>query len=375
VTAAAHRRAALLFRRDLRLDDNTALGAACAAAAEVVPCFVFDPRQARGAHPYFGEPAFQLLIESLEDLDQQLAAAGGRLYRFEGEPHRVVARLIEEAGVDAVYVNRDYTPFSRRRDAAVERVCAEHRVPFEPRDDLLLAPPGAVVTGAGTPYRTFTPFWRQARTRPVPRPGRFGAGDRLFRGRIGFAEPKTIYRRLLPRRRDGLWVEGGRRRGRELLGRVGRLERYEETRDLPADDDGTSSLSAHHKLGSVSIRESWHAIAAALGEGSELLRQLWWRDFFTQLAWSWPRLRRAVRPPAGRGRVGRRPRPLRRLVRRADRLPAGRRRDAPARRHRLDAQPGADGRRVVFDQGPPPRLAARRALVRHPAGRLRPGGQ
>lgn len=288
MTAAAHRRAAFLFRRDLRLDDNTALAAACDTAAEVVPCFVFDPRQARGAHPYFGEPAFQLLIESLEDLEDQLAAAGGRLVRFEGEPHRVVARLIEEAGVDAVYVNRDYTPFSRLRDAAIERVCVEHRVPFETRDDLLLAPPGAVVTGAGTPYRTFTPFWRQARTRPVPRPGRFGGGDRLFRGRIGFAAPRTIYRRLLPRRRDGLWVAGGRRRGRELLDGIGRLDRYQETRDLPADQDGTSSLSAHHKLGTVSIRESWHAIAAALGEGSELLRQLWWRDFFTQLAWSWP---------------------------------------------------------------------------------------
>ena len=41
------RTAIMLFTRDLRLHDNPALAAACAAAERVVPLFVFDPASRR----------------------------------------------------------------------------------------------------------------------------------------------------------------------------------------------------------------------------------------------------------------------------------------------------------------------------------------
>ncbi len=36
-----------LFRRDLRIHDNTALNAALTESTTVIPCFIFDPRQVR----------------------------------------------------------------------------------------------------------------------------------------------------------------------------------------------------------------------------------------------------------------------------------------------------------------------------------------
>ena len=119
---APYRRSAFLFRRDLRLADNTALARAAEMSEEVLPCFVFDPAQADpGRNDYFSAPAFQVLLEGLEDLDGQLTGADGRLYRFRGEPAEVVGRLIDEAGVEAVFVNRDYTPFARERDGRDRR--------------------------------------------------------------------------------------------------------------------------------------------------------------------------------------------------------------------------------------------------------------
>jgi deoxyribodipyrimidine photo-lyase len=291
---APYRRSAFVFRRDLRLADNAGLRRAVEMSGEVLPCFVLDPRQTdSGENEYFSAHAFQFLLESLEDLDAQLAAAGGRLFRFWGEPAATVARLIEEAGVEAVFVNRDYTPFSRARDGAIQEVCAARSVPFHRSHDALLTYPGQVLTGSGTPYRVFTPFWRAAREVEVPAP----SGEPPARWATA-AVPLAILspdetRELLARENPELWLHGGRARGLALLDRIGDLAGYQETRDLPADNAGTSTLSPHHKLGTVSIRESFHRIRDALGlqgAGHELLRQLYWRDFFTQLAWFEPRV-------------------------------------------------------------------------------------
>jgi deoxyribodipyrimidine photo-lyase len=285
---ARFRRAAFLFRRDLRLDDNRGLARAAAAAGEVVPCFVFDPRQGRDANAYFSAPAFGFLLASLGDLDEQLAAAGGRLFRFEGRPDEVVERLIAEAGVEAVFANRDYTPFSRQRDDEIAAVCAASGVPFETVADALLTEPEEVLTGHGTSYQVFTPFWRAARERPVAAPKRL-AGARFSRARIAFAVPRSRDRERLAGARSNPAHPGGRARGLALLAGVYRLGDYAERRDLPAEDD-TSALSPHHKFGTVSIRETFRAIARAFGPDAELLRQLYWRDFFTHLAFHHPRV-------------------------------------------------------------------------------------
>lgn len=289
------RRAAFLFRRDLRLDDNVGLRRAAERADEVVAAFVFDPRQGSASNRYFGAPAFQFLLESLADLDGQLARVGGRLHRFAGLPHEVVVRLAGEAGIEAVFVNADSTPFARERDRELAAACAAHGIAFEAAHDLLLTEPGSVRTGAGGPYQVFTPFWRAASQVPVPAPQPLGP-VRFCSDLIPSAVPPELGDDLLGAPRRELFARGGREAGLAALDRIARLGDYETTRDLPALD-GTSGLSPHHKFGTVSIRETFHAVTAALGAGSAVLRELYWRDFFTHLAWHFPHVfGRAFRP-------------------------------------------------------------------------------
>jgi len=61
---------------------------------------------------------------------------------------------------------------------------------------------------------------------------------------------------------------------------------YAATKDIPALS--TSNLSAHLKFGTLSIRETYHAIKKILGPTHLLLRQLYWRDFFTHVAYYSP---------------------------------------------------------------------------------------
>ena len=101
-----------LFRRDLRLFDNSGLRLALQRSSTVWPIFCFDPQQVED-HPYRSLPALRFMLESLADLQLQLVEAGGRLLLLRGQPQELLPELLQQSGAQAVFVNRDFTPFSQ----------------------------------------------------------------------------------------------------------------------------------------------------------------------------------------------------------------------------------------------------------------------
>jgi deoxyribodipyrimidine photo-lyase len=276
-----YRKSLFLFRRDLRLADNTGLRLALGSSERVVPAFILDPRQT-GSHPYRSGPALQFMAASLDELDGELRRRGARLRLFRGEAEKAVASLLRTGGIDAVFANRDYTPFSRRRDAAIAAACRERNVPFIAAGDALINEPEEVAKADGGPYAVFTPFFAAARARGVRAPVA-GSPANFWTGALaGEAGPEAL-ERVRPRQNDALFRKGGRAEALAVLERIGTLRDYERTRDLPAVE-GTTGLSPHIKFGTVSVREVHRAVVKRLGAGHPLLRQLYWRDFFTHVA-------------------------------------------------------------------------------------------
>jgi deoxyribodipyrimidine photo-lyase len=112
-------RAVVWFRRDLRVADHPALLAALDAADQVVPTFVVDRTLLEGRSSGPNRRAF--LHGALRALARDLEALGGRLLVREGDPVTLIPALAREVAADAVWCSREYTPYARRRDAAVER--------------------------------------------------------------------------------------------------------------------------------------------------------------------------------------------------------------------------------------------------------------
>ena len=111
------------FRRDLRVHDHPALCAALAGHEQVVPVFCLDDRLLHGRHASGARTAF--LLESLADLDGQLAARGARLVIRHGPPERELPALAGETGASEVHLSGDPSPYEairgRRVRAALER--------------------------------------------------------------------------------------------------------------------------------------------------------------------------------------------------------------------------------------------------------------
>ena len=272
-----------IFRRDLRVFDNTGLNAAFAQSAKVLPIFIFDPRQIE-KHAYQSQPALQFMFHALQDLQVQLNDCGGRLFLYHGQPETIISQIHRQLNIQAVFVNRDYTPFSRKRDADLTLCCTHLGINFHSQNDLLLTEPEQVFNQQHQPYKVFTPFFRQASLQAIAFPQTLSSASLFVNHIASYVEPP-----ILPNQHqvNSMLPVAGRKSALALLQRLLTLKDYVQQRDFPALA-ATSGLSAYLKFGCCSIREAYHAVQQQLGADHALIRQFYWRDFFTHIAYHYP---------------------------------------------------------------------------------------
>jgi deoxyribodipyrimidine photo-lyase len=75
------------------------------------------------------------------------------------------------------------------------------------------------------------------------------------------------------------------------------VDEYPDRRDVPADDRGTSHLSADLRWGTLSPREVADAVGTATAGRAAFVRQLAWRDWYAHLIFEQPRLSRSALKP------------------------------------------------------------------------------
>lgn len=280
----------VVLRRDLRLHDHTAIVQACQQSKKISICFVLDPVQL-AKHKWQSAPGLAFMQQSLRDVHQELGSMGSGLIMLTGEPASAITAMVKQAHIDAVFINRDYTPFSRNRDKSMHAALQQLHIPCLWWDDALLNPPEAIRNGSGLPYKVFTAFFKACSKLPVSVPDNIDIRSHLQ------AMPSDIWQRhndnihhiqhQPPLQHQGSHQDGGRSAAIGLLDMLEDLSAYAEQRDIPALD-ATTHLAAHLKFGTVSVREVYLHIFQALGQDHPLLRQLYWRDFFTHIAFHFP---------------------------------------------------------------------------------------
>lgn len=280
--AKEFRRSLFLFRRDLRLEDNTGLIFALHSSEVVIPAFIFTPEQIE-KNPFRSDHCLKFMIESLKDLENQLKERGGKLFFFRGKPEAIVSRCIRELGVESVILNRDYTPYSQQRDKKLAHVCKAHHIPLYSFDDALLHPPEDTLKKDGTSYTLFTPYFRNASKQKILSPVK-NQNTNYFRGAIPFTEEKSLLVKILPTIQNGLI--GGRTEALKILKKLSAFKNYEQLRDFPAEE--STQLSPYLKFTVCSPREVYAAICQNLSPHHDLIRSLYWRDFFTAIAFFFP---------------------------------------------------------------------------------------
>ncbi len=263
------------LRRDLRLADQAALVAAC-AAGPVIPVYILDDETPR--HRAMGGASRWWLHHSLASLAAALEARGSRLILRRGACEDVLAALAAETGAREVHALHHYEPWWRNAERAVAK-----RLTLHLHHGNYLAPAGSVLTGSGTPFKIYTPFWRALTERMPPAPP-MPAPEHIPAPAAWPASDTLADWALLPTKPDWAggfraeWTPGEAGALDRLDVFVDRAARYEQRRNLPSVE-GTSRLSAHLHFGEISPATVWHAVADAGGSVDTFLGEVGWRDY------------------------------------------------------------------------------------------------
>ncbi len=305
------------FRRDLRLNDNLALTAAAQQNARVAPVFIFDPTLLHSR--VTGAPRVQFMLAALNELDRSLRAQGTQLIVRYGDPQVILPALARQLNAQAVYANRDYSPFSRRRDADVARAL---HVPFFSFEDSVLRAPGDVLKDTGEPYTVYTPFmkrWRSLAEPLAPQDGPHStpSGDQWFSSSadelplpalrdLGFSSTISVPP-----------VSEAAALARLHAFTSGPIYAYGEGRNHLLSDPfdsssggrntGPSAISPYLRWGLLSPRQAYRAAVNALNDApnedgqksvNTWINELIWREFFVHILYHFPHVTRGSFRPA-----------------------------------------------------------------------------
>jgi deoxyribodipyrimidine photo-lyase len=282
-----YERGLFLFHRDLRIQDNVGLQMAATKCKHLYTAFIFTPEQVGKGNPYKSNNAVQFMIESLAELQESLDSHSGELILLYGKTTPLIRSLLDTLNVDALFFNRDYTPYAIKRDKELEELCQKEGVGFETASDYYLHEPGTIMSSQGKVYHKFTPYYDAVLHIPVAKS--------VIMHKYRFAKPEgkiedTIaLSKIMPpsHKNENIAISGGRSRGlQKLYLAVSKQRNYAEDRNTLEKE--TTRLSAYLKFGCISIREVFHSIRDAFGLNHEIIRQLIWRDFFAQLLYAHP---------------------------------------------------------------------------------------
>ncbi|MBB3320559.1 MULTISPECIES: deoxyribodipyrimidine photo-lyase [unclassified Rhizobium] len=288
----------LWFRKDLRLDDNRALHAACTSGRPVIPVYIREPRS-DGTAP-LGAAQDWWLHHSLESMQGALCKLGGSLHLVSGHALDELSDLVAYSGAETVLWNRRYDPAGIAIDTQIKRTLAERGIEARSFPGQLLHDPSKLMTGAGTPYRTYTPFWRALEK--LCEPGEpLDPPTKIRFANLPRASELLADWTLLPTRPNwakefsDIWIPGEAAAHRRLSDFVEEdLQGYRLNRELPSRQ-ATSQLSPYLALGIISPARVWHETRGLskrvpVEDLVHFRKELAWREFSYHLLYHFPGL-------------------------------------------------------------------------------------
>jgi deoxyribodipyrimidine photo-lyase len=278
------------IRRDLRLHDHHALSKALTAPCEMVFCFdplildkLTDKRDRR----------LTFIIDSLKEMERKIQETGSSLHILYGDPVVEIPKLAQKLQVTAVFTNRDYEPYAKKRDESVGLALQGLEISFHTFKDSVFYEQKEVLNGSGQIYKVFTPYknkWLETLSAQENIVSDFKVN---LKSLVPWKNPKNIldtdwHRELGFIKTSSLVAAGSKAALKRLKDFDKKMKDYGEARDIPSLE-GTSNLSPSIRHGCLSVRDMVRAGLANTTEGGgKWLSEVIWRDFYHMLLDAFP---------------------------------------------------------------------------------------
>ena len=283
----SYSRALYWFTHDLRINDNPALVQAQLQSRSLCYCYVIDKRSiTRGRYglPALGKHRLSFILQSLNDLQSQLKAAGHSLTVRVGEPLDEISQLISTHQFDAVFGGLQAGVYERRRWQQLDKqfrfvnfhqyenssLLKQNQLPFD--------------------WQDFPTSYSKFRKRLEPLTEQFPA-QATHQADFSHAPIRTnlppSVQQLPPT--DNTWITGGERAAQQHLTDYfsgNAPSSYKQTRNALHGFDQSTKLSAYLANGNLSPQQVVNAVRdyenrhGANDSTYWIIFELLWREYF-----------------------------------------------------------------------------------------------
>ena len=319
-------------RRDLRVKDNNGLSLAKSITNLVTGIYVIDnPIFNPGVNNQpISDAKIWFLGNSLLELKQKWEKAGSRLIIIGGNPETIIPKICNCINADGVIWNLNYEPYEIDRDSKVKTNLTLLNKKYHEVSDQLLVDPLLIKNGSGKPYKVYTPFFRNWRSKVSnsleSKSFYFYSINSLAKKDgelIDIDDSHSIYLEQILnssaiKEKSALdfilqnhGFKGaclcpcspGENAANKMLKKFinsGFINKYDSYRNLPYEDS-TSKLSASINYGTISIRNIWNSIQELKKNTTSFEsiksietweKELAWREFYQNVLLHFPKLAR-----------------------------------------------------------------------------------
>lgn len=284
------------FKTDLRLYDNEALMKAIAQSEEIIPVYCFDDAHFESTQYGFkktGNYRAQFLLESLQDLDNNLRKMGSGLVILKGKPEVEIPKIVEEYRALKVFAKREVAFEEKQTEKLVQTALFKLRCELETFSTSTLYHAEDLPFAIKDIPDVFTTFRKKTELDATVRA--------VFKAPIRITSPE-IPEIILPTLKElglrfssidsraAIQFKGGETEAMKRMNHYffesKSLSVYKETRNGMVGADYSSKFSAWLAMGCISPRAIYHEIKKYENENEAndstywLVFELLWRDFF-----------------------------------------------------------------------------------------------
>lgn len=272
------------FRRDLRLDDNTALYNALTGENMVVPVFIFDT-DILDKLEMQNDARVTFIYNEIVKIKAELENKGSSLLIRKGKPIDIFRKLTDEYNIEKVFANHDYETSAIKRDKIVQDFLTTKGIDFRTFKDQVIFEKNEVVKADNKPYTVFTPYkkrWliKYYENNLVICKSENHTDNFIKCQPLAYPTIKEI----------GFTLSKLDFPVKEI--QVSVIENYAQTRDYPSIP--TTGIGLHLRFGTISIRK---AVLMAQKHSDVWFGELIWREFFMQILYHFPHVEKGSFKP------------------------------------------------------------------------------
>jgi len=287
------KKAIVWIREDLRIENNPALSYASQNHEIVSALYIYNDKyfdKKREAQKWW-------LSKSLISFKKDLLKFNITLEVLSGDEIEILSKIKKKDDI-SVYWNKVYEPNVISRGKKIRDIFIKNEITYKYFKGNILVEFQNVTKSDGTPFKVFTPFWKNAEQKYLEKVPSKVSKIKKMKKKYDLLGVSINLKNILPKKNwyhkfEKYWDPSENEAKKYLQNLIkNKITDYGNMRDIPSVE-GTSKLSPYLKFGQIHVETIWNKCDEIKNKGTgyrKYINELGWREFSHSLINNFPEM-------------------------------------------------------------------------------------